>query len=69
MMPSAAIQVLVNGTCSENATAELTFVPSLIPTLIHRPCVKRGFDCAASALAYPVFQMLWFGFVGNGSAG
>src|ERR1043166_8725579 len=39
-----------------------------VPTLIHRGCVQRSFDCLVSAEAYPLFQTLWFGFVGNGSA-
>jgi hypothetical protein len=43
---------------SKSATAELTFLPSLIPSLIHRPCVKRGFDCHSSGLRYPLFQTL-----------
>jgi hypothetical protein len=40
-----------------------------IPAVTNRRCVKRSFDCLGSALAYSVFQTLWFGFVGNDSAG
>jgi hypothetical protein len=39
-----------------------------IPTLIHRACVQRGFDCLRSRLRYPLFQTLTFGCVGNGKA-
>jgi hypothetical protein len=43
--------------------------PYLIPSLIHRACAKRTFDCHASALGYLLFQTLKFGCVGNGPVG
>jgi hypothetical protein len=46
-------------------TEELTFLPSLIPSVMHRACVQRGFDCLSSALRYPLFQTLKFGCIGN----
>ena len=32
-----------------------------IPSLIHRPCVLRSFDCTQIGVRYPLSQMLTFG--------
>jgi hypothetical protein len=38
-----------------------------VPAVIHRGCGYRGFGCLASDVMYSAFQMLKFGFAGNGT--
>jgi hypothetical protein len=36
-------------------------LPRFVPSLIHRVCELRSFDCAARRVRYPLSQMLAFG--------
>jgi len=68
MATSAAIRLREHELFENADTTNRALFP-LIPAVTNRPCEKRSFDCLVSALAYLVFQTLWFGFVGNDSAG